>query len=817
MGKGLVAVVHLLWVALTLVSMSAHAQLSVDAYVTGHACGSNKGMVTAVGKGGTAPYEYSLNGGPYQNTNVFSGLAPNTYTVTIREKNTPANTAISNTVTIDNTCLSVSATITSAKCGQANGSIVIQGAGAIDYLYSFNNSAFVAGYIYDNRPAGTYLIGVQDKNDPTKAVYSSVNIGGSAPGPTITSVDVIDATCGGSGGKITINTTGGTPPLTYSIGGAYQSGNVFGPGPPGAPTGPFTAYVTDGNQCPATSPGHEVRRLCMQIDGYYTDPGCNNNDGTINVLVTGGSGSYEYFLDGVTNHSSPSWIGKPAGTYLAAVVDNLTGDFKSVQVKLTISCLQATVAHTDATCGKDNGTITVTAGGVSNIVYSLNDIDYQNDPVFKDLKPGNYDVYARNSPTSFVKLNVTIAAVAQPTINITPTAATCADNDGKLQVSGSGGPQPYVFKLDKGDFDAVTTFDRLPSGSHDISLKDASGCVVTESVTIPLTNNLTASGGPNVPVCEGTAAVIQATSNGKSFSWTPAAGLDDPHTLNPRVTATRDITYNLTVTYGPCQTTVLTNVIFQLAPVATATPVDDICVGRSTQLHGSGGGSYSWSPVSYLSNPHIAAPIVTGLPRTTTYKLTVTDANGCNSLDPAQVTVHVTPPPPILVGNDTSVLEGQPLPLHAVDAGNNDLSGWRWTPGQGLDNPFTQDPVAHPPASVTYTVTAVTPIGCQGTASIKVKVFTTSAEIFVPNAFTPNGDGHNDLLRAMPVGIKEFKYFAVFDRYGQRVFYTTNPANPWTGNIDGRPEPTGAYVWAAAGVDVNGVFVQRKGTVMLIR
>jgi gliding motility-associated-like protein len=147
---------------------------------------------------------------------------------------------------------------------------------------------------------------------------------------------------------------------------------------------------------------------------------------------------------------------------------------------------------------------------------------------------------------------------------------------------------------------------------------------------------------------------------------------------------------------------------------------------------------------------------------------------------------------------------------------NSGFDSWQWSPPDDLDNPSSQDPVAHPEKSTTYTVTAATDEGCTATASVSIKVFTV-ANIFVPNAFTPNGDGHNDVLRAIPIGIKAFGYFAVWNRWGQRVFYTTDPAVGWDGSVGGRLGEAGAFVWKVSGIDYKGDQVQQEGTVLLVR
>jgi gliding motility-associated-like protein len=93
----------------------------------------------------------------------------------------------------------------------------------------------------------------------------------------------------------------------------------------------------------------------------------------------------------------------------------------------------------------------------------------------------------------------------------------------------------------------------------------------------------------------------------------------------------------------------------------------------------------------------------------------------------------------------------------------------------------------------------------------------TVSDIAVPNAFTPNGDGHNDVLRVHLIGIKDFKYFRVFNRWGQQVFFSSDPGAAWDGTVAGQVQPLGTYVWMALGLDFSGRAVAREGTVILVR
>jgi gliding motility-associated-like protein len=241
-----------------------------------------------------------------------------------------------------------------------------------------------------------------------------------------------------------------------------------------------------------------------------------------------------------------------------------------------------------------------------------------------------------------------------------------------------------------------------------------------------------------------------------------------------------------------------------------------ICYGQSTQLQGSGGVSYQWTPGLYLSSATAPDPIVQQPQKSTTYSLNVTGANGCTSIQPATLWVIVLPPAVVFAGDDTTILIGQTLQLDAVDVNNTGFTSYQWSPAVGLDNPGIQNPVATVTGDITYLVTATTTQGCVGTDSITIKAVTMS-NIVVPNAFTPNGDGHNDVLKPHAIGIRDFKYFVVYNRWGQRLFYSTNEGEGWDGTVGGQAQPMGTYVWMVMGLDFGGRAVERRGTVILVR
>jgi gliding motility-associated-like protein len=281
---------------------------------------------------------------------------------------------------------------------------------------------------------------------------------------------------------------------------------------------------------------------------------------------------------------------------------------------------------------------------------------------------------------------------------------------------------------------------------------------------------------------------------------------------------TQSTTYYLTGTTGVCIKKDSMLVLVKPAPIADAGQGTTICFGKNASLQaGVGQLSYVWQPTTYLSNINGANADVIQPKNNITYNLSVVGVNGCSSLQDGQVTIQVTPQPKVFVGKDTSIAIGEPFVLQATDVNGSGFNQFAWQPFYLLNDASAQYPfIQNIQNNTQFSVTATTLAGCVGTDTVNIKVFN-KADIYVPNAFTPNGDGTNDILRAIPVGIKLFNSFTVYDRYGYTIFNTTSAYNGWDGKNKNGILNTGSFVWVVSGVDFNGNLVERKGTVTLIR
>jgi gliding motility-associated-like protein len=224
----------------------------------------------------------------------------------------------------------------------------------------------------------------------------------------------------------------------------------------------------------------------------------------------------------------------------------------------------------------------------------------------------------------------------------------------------------------------------------------------------------------------------------------------------------------------------------------------------------SGTVNYVWSPVSLVSEDSSA--ITWALPDSTTlYTLTVTDNYGCNFSVTDTVLITVQPPVPAFAGNDTLAVINVPHQL----TGSGGVQ-YVWSPSGPLSSPFSPAPLATISNDTRFTVIVTDIAGCIGYDTIFVKVYNGPA-YYVPNAFSPNDDGLNDIFRAVPVGIAKTDWFRVFNRFGEMVFQTNQYLKGWDGTYKGKKQPSGVYIWIVKGTDRTGAPVEMKGTVMLVQ
>jgi gliding motility-associated-like protein len=195
------------------------------------------------------------------------------------------------------------------------------------------------------------------------------------------------------------------------------------------------------------------------------------------------------------------------------------------------------------------------------------------------------------------------------------------------------------------------------------------------------------------------------------------------------------------------------------------------------------------------------------------YKDTLRTAIDCDSII-TFLTLSPAPPPTIQLSKSNDV--NCTLGISKLTAAGG--AKYAWAPVETLNNPFIPNPVASPAATTTYSVVVTTAQGCVGQDSITVNVSADLAKngIQIPNAFTPNGDGLNDCFGVRFLGAISNLKLSVYDRWGSRVFYTTNPTQCWDGKFKGRDVKSDVFIYHVSATTRCGE-ITKKGTVTLIR
>jgi gliding motility-associated-like protein len=332
-----------------------------------------------------------------------------------------------------------------------------------------------------------------------------------------------------------------------------------------------------------------------------------------------------------------------------------------------------------------------------------------------------------------------------------------------------------------------------------------------------------ANAGPDTLICPGRPVQLGTpAASGFTYAWSPAINLSDALIAQPLGSPPGPAVYELTVTStesGCIDKDTLNITVFQ--PIAIGvSPNQTICEGQAVNLQATGTAvEYVWSPSQGLSRANIPNPVA--LPtQTTTYQVVGFDGHQCFT-DTGFVKVQVNPKPKVNVGPDVIQATGTTYTFSPT-AQNGPIVTWQWSPAQDLSCTNCSTPVAAVKKNMTYYATVTNEFGCVGTDSMHIKTFCLNTQVFIPNAFSPDGDGVNDVLMVRGKGIAQVRSFRIFSRWGELVFEKRNflpndPAFGWDGRVRGKVGAPEVYVYTADVICENDLINTYKGNVTLLK
>jgi gliding motility-associated-like protein len=435
-------------------------------------------------------------------------------------------------------------------------------------------------------------------------------------------------------------------------------------------------------------------------------------------------------------------------------------------------------------------------------------------------------VTTQNGCTDTTKLPLPLKIVQSPQAAIQSDTGACVP--AVLHFRGSLTKQDTSAVQWQWDFgNGITSKDQVPAavtfataGQYTPTLLviNSSGCADTVTTTVNAWPLPAIDAGADQIICRNSTATL--TGQGAvQYNWFPASGLSCTNCAAPLASPLDNITYSVTGKniYG-CTATDSIRIRVQQPFTMKTGPGDTLCKGESFQLMAAGAEEYSWSPSLWMDNNTSDKPKVR--PDTSViYRVIGRDRQHCFA-DTGYVPVKVYPYPVIEAGEDKNIPAGGMVVLQpAISA---DVTSIRWLPATGLNCATCATPSASPRQSVTYTLEVENKGGCRSRDQVSVFVFCNNANVFVPNTFSPNGDGNNDVFYPRGKGIYMIQSFRVFNRWGDIVYEQVNIqandiAKGWNGLHKGKPAPQDVYVYSMDVVCENNVMLNYKGNVALIR
>lgn len=682
------------------------------------------------------------------------------------------------------------------------------------------NCVVPAGYVQfasgaSVTPTSNFPIKVVSANGDSIVINSLTGI--LACSPTTCSTAVVNisvnnhVSCfGGNNGSATASATGGTAPYTFT----WQPGNLSGATQNALSAGTYTVYVTHSGNCidsatvTITQPSSAVNASIAS----FNNTSCTANTGSATVSVSGGTSPYTYsWSPSGGNAVTANNLG--VGTYIVTVTDNNgCQDTATINISTINGPVISNPQQNNVTCfGLSDGNASITvSGGTTPYTYSWSPSG-GNAATASGLAAGSYTVTVTDnagcsaSQTFIItQPNELIATIA----SITP--ADCGLSNGAASITVSGGTGTYTYSWSPSGGNTASA-SGLAAGPYLVTVTDQNGCQDTVNVIITTTggptinvvtqNNVSCNGGNNGSIT----VSASGTTPPYTYSWSPTGG----NTATASNLSAGNYTVTVTDSIGCVSFQTFT--ITQPQPISANANTTAATCGASDgaiSINATGG----TAPYTYQWNPgNFTGANITNLSGGT-YTVLITDVNNCTYT--GSVTVPVTGSLNVdITPTSATIIQGDSIQLVA-----NSLSNYTytWSPASGLSCTNCPNPYASPNITTVYYVTVADGNGCTGTDSVLIKVDIKCGEIFFPTIFSPNNDGVNDLQCVFGNCIGSIEW-AVYSRWGEKLFETTDPKACWDGTYKGKLMNTGVYVYKLRAVLFNGDIVEQQGNFTITR
>lgn len=459
--------------------------------------------------------------------------------------------------------------------------------------------------------------------------------------------------------------------------------------------------------------------------------------------------------------------------------------------------------------------------GTGNVADTSNNAS----TLFNYTKVGKYPVSLQVSTASGCSKTVVDTVEVKPVAitNITSPASIC-EHDVATFTATSTIASNVTYQWNFGNGNTSTLLNPLAQNYVSATapynvwlISTYNGCNDTTNTTIKVLHNPVVNLIPKLTnICLGDSLLLTA-HDGTIYQWQAnAPSASNTFMAKPKV----DTKYIVTVTNAVGCSSVDSAAITVSQPFkVTVSPDVVLCIGNTTKLQASGADNYQWiNNTTGLSATNIANPSANPIV-TTKYTVVGYDNAGCFK-DTNSINVTLAPLPTVNAGPDLLVGTGTSANLNGT--GSSDVVSWLWSPAKYLNCTTCQATTSRPRSDITYTLTATTQYGCKASDSMNIKLSCIQGNLFIPSGFTPNNDPLNSVFYPLGRGIKNVRYFTIYNRAGEKIFERQNfnvndKSAGWNGKFKGNEAASGVYVYVIEVECDTGDIFSEKGTVTLIR
>lgn len=594
-----------------------------------------------------------------------------------------------------------------------------------------------------------------------------------------------------------------------------------------ATTTTYSVVGTDVNGCVSGNTATITVNPTLLVSAGNNTPVCEGS--TINLTATTGivwswTGPGGY-TSNAQNPSITNATPAMSGTYSVTATD-ANGCQGNATTNVTVNALPApTIGSNGPVCV--NQTLSLNSGG--GTAYSWNGpgsfVSTQQNPTITGVTATAGGVYTVTVTDANLCVNTTtLNVVVNPLPVVSVTGSTVCVNATINLTAGGGtgyswsGPSGFISNQQN---PSITNATNANAGTYVVTVTDGNNCV-NANVANVVVNPLPSVSATADEICAGKTTTITA-SGASTYNWSPATGLSSASSSSPVASPTTTTTYTVVGTdVNGCQGMAVTTITVTPGPAAVVTPTlssgcAPVCATFSNTANGVG--NYNWTfgngQTSSSTNPTNCYTVAGNY----TVTLTITDAQGCTGVSTATVNVYPVPDADFSASPQPTTILDNTVHFHDETTGGAMITSWDWNLGNGTTS-IAQNPSCLYGDTGTYAVQLVVTSnhGCKDSVIHYIRV-NDEFSLYVPNAFSPNADGVNDVFYAKGEGIRDFKMY-IYDRWGNQVFFSDDIYKGW----DGRYQSKGTeivqedvYVWKIQCKTPKGEKKQLSGHVSLIK